>query len=210
MSPVDYQPINSADTVQGMVYIRVVLKVGDGKSSPIIFFPLMWEVCLATGPDLSPWLRPAVDRETPARRDYAWRVQIQGICLFPPAPKNTWERATREGGGDRYGIKGDLSRGFRLIRTEWCKIVKCWKVGQWKRQDRLSVKIIRAFPPWCKAILSHSKCCCCGLTHCLKCKWTASSCAGHQEWPGLSGPRTVKWGSHRAKLMLETRGKVHL
>lgn len=41
MSPVDYQPINSADTVQGMVYIRVVLKVGDGKSSPIIFFPLM-------------------------------------------------------------------------------------------------------------------------------------------------------------------------
>lgn len=99
----------------------------------------MWEVCLATGPDLSLWLCPAVDRETPARRDYAWRVQIQGICLFPPAaPKNTWERATREGGGDRYGIKGDLSGGFRLIRTEWCKIVKCWKVGQWKRQDRLS------------------------------------------------------------------------
>ena len=145
----------------------------------------------------------------------------KGLCLrspdsenlsFPSSPQNTWERATRGGGGDQYGIKGDLSRGFRLISTEWCKIVKCKKVGQWKRKDRLSVKIICAFPPWCKAIPeSHSKCCCCCFKYCLRCKGAANSCVGQQERPGLSGPpSSVKCSSRRAKLMLETRDKVHL
>lgn len=53
-----------------------------------------------------------------------------------------WRRRRRSA-----GIKEDLSRGFTLVSTECCPIVKCKKVGQWERADKLPAQTVRAFPP---------------------------------------------------------------